>query len=138
MQPVSSPYAVRFDVDYPDRTLNRLTTAFRIFVAIPILIVVATVSGASIGVGRNQGGAKSAPVTIGSRTIQFGSTALLPQPTARGDETLDTYSQRSLPRMLLRGGASASPLLLESASNARASGSAQVESQPVRRLHRQF
>ena len=56
MEPVSSPYAVRFDVDYPDRTLNRLTTAFRIFVAIPILIVVATVSGGSIGVGRNQGG----------------------------------------------------------------------------------
>ena len=56
MEPVSSPYAVRFDVDYPDRTLNRLTTAFRIFVAIPILIVLATVSGGSIGVGRNQGG----------------------------------------------------------------------------------
>jgi len=56
MEPVSSPYAVRFDVDYPDRTLNRLTTAFRIFVAIPILVVVATVSGGSIGVGRNQGG----------------------------------------------------------------------------------
>src|SRR4051794_5414982 len=30
MQPVSSPYAVRFDVEYPDRTLNRLTTAFRL------------------------------------------------------------------------------------------------------------
>ena len=56
MQPVSSPYAVRFAVDYPDRTLNRLTTAFRIFVAIPILVVLATVSGGSIGVGRNQGG----------------------------------------------------------------------------------
>jgi len=56
MEPVSSPYAVRFDVDYPDRTLDRLTTAFRIFVAIPILIVLATVSGGSIGVGRNQGG----------------------------------------------------------------------------------
>jgi hypothetical protein len=56
MQPVSSPYAVRFVVDYPDRTLDRLTTAFRIFVAIPILVVVATVSGGSIGVGRNQGG----------------------------------------------------------------------------------
>ena len=56
METVSSPYAVRFDVDYPDRTLNRLTTAFRIFVAIPILVVAATVSGGSIGVGRNQGG----------------------------------------------------------------------------------
>jgi Domain of unknown function (DUF4389) len=38
-------YPVRFTVDYPDRTLDRLTTAFRIFVAIPILIVLGTVSG---------------------------------------------------------------------------------------------
>lgn len=35
-----SPYPVTFDVDYPARPLNRLTTAFRIFVAIPILIVI--------------------------------------------------------------------------------------------------
>jgi hypothetical protein len=39
------PYPVTFSVDYPDRALNRLTTAFRIFVAIPILIVIASVSG---------------------------------------------------------------------------------------------
>jgi len=38
-------YPVQFSVDYPDRDLNRLTTFFRIFVAIPILIVLATVSG---------------------------------------------------------------------------------------------
>jgi hypothetical protein len=35
-----SNYPVTFDVDYPARPLNRLTTAFRIFVAIPILIVI--------------------------------------------------------------------------------------------------
>jgi len=38
-------YPVRFDVDYPDRQLNRLTTAFRLIVAIPILIVAATLGG---------------------------------------------------------------------------------------------
>ena len=32
-------------VDYPDRQLNRLTTFFRIFVAIPILIVLGAVAG---------------------------------------------------------------------------------------------
>jgi hypothetical protein len=32
-------YPVRFTVDYPDRPLDRLTTGCRIFVAIPILIV---------------------------------------------------------------------------------------------------
>jgi hypothetical protein len=55
VQPASQPYAVRLALDYPDRDLNRLTTAFRIFVAIPILIVLATVGGGTIGVGRDRG-----------------------------------------------------------------------------------
>jgi hypothetical protein len=38
-------YPVQFTVDYPDRPLDRLTTGFRIFVAIPILIVLGAVSG---------------------------------------------------------------------------------------------
>src|ERR1043166_2377660 len=38
-------YPVQFSVDYPDRSLNRLTTAFLIFVVIPILIVLGSVSG---------------------------------------------------------------------------------------------
>ena len=42
---VQQLYPVRFSVDYPDRSLDRVTTAFRIFVAIPILIVLGTVSG---------------------------------------------------------------------------------------------
>ena len=41
----SSSYPVHFAVDYPDRDLNRLTTALRILVAIPILIVLESVSG---------------------------------------------------------------------------------------------
>jgi hypothetical protein len=44
-------YPVQFSVDYPDRPLNRLTTGFRIFTAIPILIVAATISGGSWGYG---------------------------------------------------------------------------------------
>jgi hypothetical protein len=40
-------YPVRFTVDYPDRPLDRLTTAFRIFMVIPIAIVLGTVSGGS-------------------------------------------------------------------------------------------
>jgi Domain of unknown function (DUF4389) len=38
-------YPVQFSVEYPDRPLNRLTTAFRIFVAVPILIVLEAVAG---------------------------------------------------------------------------------------------
>jgi uncharacterized membrane protein len=40
-------YPVQFDVEYPERELNRLTTAFRIFTAIPIAIVLATLGGQS-------------------------------------------------------------------------------------------
>jgi uncharacterized protein DUF4389 len=43
-----SSYPVQFTVDYPDRALNRLTTALRIFVAIPILVVLETVSGGHV------------------------------------------------------------------------------------------
>lgn len=44
MQPTMT-YPVQFSVDYPDRPLNRVTTAFRIFVIIPIAIVLGAVSG---------------------------------------------------------------------------------------------
>ena len=40
-------YPVTLSVEYPDRQLNRLTTFFRIFVAIPILIVLGAVGGGS-------------------------------------------------------------------------------------------
>ncbi len=39
------PYPVQFSVDYPDRPLDRLTSFFRIFTAIPIAIVLGAVSG---------------------------------------------------------------------------------------------
>jgi len=45
MEPMT--YPVQFSVEYPDRPLDRLTTFFRIFVAIPIFIVLATVTGGS-------------------------------------------------------------------------------------------
>src|SRR2546425_6535561 len=49
---IGTEYPVQFSVDYPDRPLDRLTTFFRIFVAIPILIVLGTVSG---GTWQSQG-----------------------------------------------------------------------------------
>ncbi len=56
MQPTSAPYPVTLEIEYPDRELNRVTTAFRIFVAIPILVVLASVGGGSlvVGAGRNR------------------------------------------------------------------------------------
>ncbi len=40
----TTQYPVRFAVDYPDRPLDRLTTFFRIIVAIPILVLLGAVS----------------------------------------------------------------------------------------------
>jgi hypothetical protein len=43
----SDTYPVQFSIDYPDRELNRLTSFFRIFTAIPIIVVLGAVSGAT-------------------------------------------------------------------------------------------
>jgi hypothetical protein len=45
--PYPAQYPVQFAVEYPDRPLNRLTSFFRIFVIIPIAIVLGAVSGAT-------------------------------------------------------------------------------------------
>ena len=44
-------YPINYSVDYPDRPLNRVTTGLRIFTAIPIVIVIGAVGGASYGAG---------------------------------------------------------------------------------------
>jgi hypothetical protein len=44
MQQENANHPLKFSVDYPERDLNRLTTFFRLFVAIPILIVLSSVS----------------------------------------------------------------------------------------------
>jgi len=58
-------YPVRLAVDYPDRPLDRLTTAFRIFTVIPIAIVLGSIGG--------YGGAGGA----GTTTFAAGGSALL-------------------------------------------------------------
>ena len=47
--PGERPYPVQFAVEYPDRDLNRLSTFFRIFAAIPILIITALLTGGGDG-----------------------------------------------------------------------------------------
>ena len=42
---MNESYPLQFAVDYPDRELNRVSTAFRIFAVIPIGIVLATIGG---------------------------------------------------------------------------------------------
>jgi hypothetical protein len=50
-----STYPVRLHIDYPDRPLNRVSTAFRVFAAIPILILLGTVSGGTVTTGSGAG-----------------------------------------------------------------------------------
>jgi Domain of unknown function (DUF4389) len=59
-------HPVSFDVDYPDRALNRLTTAFRIFMVIPIVIVLGTITGYQASYGGESAG-----------TVAVGGTGLL-------------------------------------------------------------
>lgn len=62
-------YPVQFSVDYPDRPLNRLTTFFRIFVAIPILFVLGTVSAGTYESGN--GGRGTSVVIAGVGGVLF-------------------------------------------------------------------
>jgi Domain of unknown function (DUF4389) len=43
------PYPLTFSVDYPDRELNRVTTGFRIILAIPVLLLLALFGAGRFG-----------------------------------------------------------------------------------------
>ena len=67
LQPTT--YPVTFSVDYPDRPLNRLTSAFRIFVAIPIMIVLGSVSGSTYSSTYSKG--RGTVVAVGAGGLLF-------------------------------------------------------------------
>jgi hypothetical protein len=62
-------YPLTFSVDYPDRSLNRLSTAFRIFTIIPIAILAATLEGGSFGANAGGSDARYAGGAIGILVI---------------------------------------------------------------------
>jgi hypothetical protein len=45
---MSQTYPVQFDVEYPDRKLNRLTSAFRLLLAIPIVLLFTVIGGVMV------------------------------------------------------------------------------------------
>ncbi len=65
---MNEDHPVRFSVDYPDRPLNRLTTAFRIFTVIPIAIVLGAIGGGS---GSYGGGGGGQTITIAGAGLLF-------------------------------------------------------------------
>ena len=58
-------YPLTFSVDYPDRNLNRLSTAFRIFTIIPIAILAAALEGGSFSASAGGTSARYAGGGIG-------------------------------------------------------------------------
>jgi hypothetical protein len=65
---MNDSYPVRFSVEYPDRPLNRVTTAFRIFTVIPIAIVLGTISGYC---GQYGGGSDVTTFGVGGTGLLF-------------------------------------------------------------------
>jgi len=65
---MNDAYPVRFSVEYPDRPLDRLTTAFRIFTVIPIAIVLGTIGGYSNTWG---GGTRTTTVVVTGTGLLF-------------------------------------------------------------------
>src|SRR6187401_3251907 len=54
-QPVpAAGHPLQFDVDFPDRELNRISSAFRIFAVIPIAIVLATLGSTTVDTSTGQ------------------------------------------------------------------------------------
>ena len=55
MAQTTTAYPATLSIDYPDRNLNRLTTFFRIFTAMPIVIVIGLLTSAGSGGGGDDG-----------------------------------------------------------------------------------
>src|SRR5947199_2649482 len=66
---MKTTYPVTFSVEYPDRDLDRVSTAFRIFAVIPIAIVLAAIGGYNAGWGGASGRADT--VVIGGTGLLF-------------------------------------------------------------------
>jgi hypothetical protein len=62
------PYPVSFSVAYPDRPLNRLTTALRVFTVIPIAIVLGSIAGYT---NQYDASGESATVVVGGTGLLF-------------------------------------------------------------------
>ena len=73
---MNDDHPVRFSVDYPDRELDRLTTAFRIFVVIPIAIVLGSIGGYH-GSGDFGSSSDTTIIVVGGTGLLFLPTLLM-------------------------------------------------------------
>jgi hypothetical protein len=73
-----APYPVQLTIDYPDRALDRLTSALRIFTVIPIAIVLSTVAGTVVTSSYSQSGrAASTATAVGAGGLLFAGPLLM-------------------------------------------------------------
>jgi Domain of unknown function (DUF4389) len=72
---MNGAYPVTFSIDYPERDLDRLTTALRIFTVIPIAIVLGTIGGYSARWGDGASGV--ATIAIGGAGLLFAPPLLM-------------------------------------------------------------
>jgi hypothetical protein len=63
-------YPVQLSIDYPDRDLDRLTSALRVFTVIPIAIVLGSIGGFSSRLGAG-GGTDATTVAVGGTGLLF-------------------------------------------------------------------
>ena len=79
VESMTDGYPIQLDVDYPDRSLSRLTTFFRAFTIIPIAIVLGTVSGAEAWNWYDGSGATntSTTVVVGAGGLLIGGPLLM-------------------------------------------------------------
>ena len=66
---MSDADSVQFSVDYPDRDLDRLTTALRVFTVIPIAIVLGSIGG--YGASWSSGPPAATTVAVGGSGLLF-------------------------------------------------------------------
>ncbi len=70
MENIPSGFPATLEIDYPDRELDRLTTVFRLFTVIPIAVILALLTRASVHAG-------SGNHVFGSGGIVFLTTVLM-------------------------------------------------------------
>ena len=67
--PGGDQYPVQFSVEYPDRDLDRVSTAFRLIAAIPIVIVLGAIGGSEWSSWSNGNGGHGASIAAGGGVL---------------------------------------------------------------------
>ena len=76
MQPAGVPYPARLEIQYPEQ-LNRVTTAFRLILIIPIMVVLGILTGSGSQTTQTSGGEWVTTTSMGVGGALFAATLLM-------------------------------------------------------------